>query len=190
MDIKELNERIEQLTNLVKTSAETISQLEETLKSVEQERDRLADERRELEPNLERVEEGEEYWSVGSKFCAEGKATPCHHYENFHRSDNNYFINNNYFKTVQQAKEVANKINLLLKLERLHDIYCPNYKPNWNKDAFSSKHYVCYNTSEAKWESLGAQIMEDAIQVYFPTDEIAQKVCDILNKEREDYDNS
>ncbi|EXM38550.1 hypothetical protein RASY3_14645 [Ruminococcus albus SY3] len=181
MDIKELNERIEQLTNLVKTSEETISQLKETLKSVEQERDRLADERRELEPNLERAEEGEEYWSVGSKFCAEGKATPCHHYENFHRSDNNYFNNNNYFKTVQRAKEVANKINVLLKLERLHDIYCPNYKPNWGE--YSLKHYVKYCVSEAKWYPYCIRTMEDVVQIYFPTEEIAQKVCDILNKE-------
>jgi len=97
---------------------------------------------------------------------------------------------NNCFKTEERAKEVIDKINLLLKLERLHDIYCPNYKPNWNEDSFSLKHYVRYNTSEAKWYSYDAQIMEDTIQVYFPTKEIAQKVCDILNKEREDYDNS
>lgn len=97
---------------------------------------------------------------------------------------------NNCFKTKERAKEVLDKIKFLLKLERLHDIYCPNYKPNWNGDSFSLKHYVCYDTSREKWDSCNAQIMEDAIQVYFPTDEIAQKVCDILNKEREDYDNS
>ena len=97
---------------------------------------------------------------------------------------------NNCFKTEERAKEVLDKINLLLKLERLHDIYCPNYKPNWHEESGSFKHYVYYDTSEAKWYPCNTQIMEDAIQVYFPTDEIAQKVCDILNKEREDYDNS
>ena len=97
---------------------------------------------------------------------------------------------NNCFKTKERAEEVANKINLLLKLERLHDIYCPNYKPNWHEESGSFKHYVYYDTSEAKWYPCNTQIMEDAIQVYFPTKEIAQKVCDILNKEREDYDNS
>ena len=87
---------------------------------------------------------------------------------------------NNCFKTEKRAKEVLDKIELLLKLERLHDIYCPNYMPDWGAD--SVKHYVCYDTSKEKWCSRCVQVMEDAIQVYFPAYEIAQKVCDILNK--------
>lgn len=90
---------------------------------------------------------------------------------------------NNCFKTEKRAKEVLDKIELLLKLERLHDIYCPDYKPNWESDSF--KHYVCYNTSKDEWCSCCVRVMEDAIQVYFPTHEIAQKVCDILNKEEQ-----
>lgn len=88
---------------------------------------------------------------------------------------------NNCFKTEERAREVLDKINFLLKLERLHDIYCPNYMPDWETD--SVKYCIAYDTSRAKWDSCNVQIMEDAIQVYFPTDEIAQKVCDILNKE-------
>ena len=70
-----------------------------------------------------------------------------------------------------------------MKLERLHDIYCPNYKPNWGSD--SVKHYICYDASEEKWCSRYVQTIEGAIQVYFPTKEIAQKVCDILNREEQ-----
>ena len=78
---------------------------------------------------------------------------------------------------------MLDKIELLLKLERLHDIYCPDYMPNWESD--SLKHYVGYNTFKEKWCSCCVRVMEDAIQVYFPTHEIAQKVCDILNKEEQ-----
>lgn len=188
MDIKELNERIEQLTNLVITSEETINQLKETLKSVEQERDRLTKQQRESEPKFERVENKECYYSVSEKFCSEGKLTACRHYENYICVDDNYFNNNNYFKTKQRAEEVADKINVLLKLERLHDIYCPNYKPNWEE--YSLKHYIEYCVSEAKWYPYCIRTMKDTVQVYFPTEEIAQKVCDILNREREEHDNS
>ena len=55
MNIEELNERIEQLTNLVISAGETIKNAEEMIKLAEQERDKLADQRRESEPKFERV---------------------------------------------------------------------------------------------------------------------------------------
>lgn len=95
---------------------------------------------------------------------------------------------NNCFKTKERAREVLDKIELLLKLERLHDIYCPNYMPDWETD--SVKYCIAYDTSRAKWDSCNVQIMEDAIQVYFPTDEIAQKVCDALNREEQNSESN
>lgn len=90
---------------------------------------------------------------------------------------------NNCFKTEERAEEILNKIKFLLKLERLHDIYCPDYKPNWNRE--SLKYYVAYDTSKEKWYSCCIRVMEDAVQVYFPAQDIAQKVCDILNREEQ-----
>ena len=90
---------------------------------------------------------------------------------------------NNCFKTKERAEEVLNKIKFLLKLERLHDIYCPDYKPNWNRE--SLKYYVAYDTSKEKWYSCCIRVMEDAVQVYFPTEDIARKVCDALNREEQ-----
>lgn len=95
---------------------------------------------------------------------------------------------NNCFKTKERAEEVLDKIELLLKLERLHDIYCPNYKPSWYRD--SIKHYVCYDTSKEKWSRCSIRTMEDAVQVYFPTSEIAQKVCDALNREEQNSESN
>lgn len=93
-------------------------------------------------------------------------------------------INNNYFYTKERAQEVANKIKFLLKLERLHDIYCPDYKPDWN-DSEEYKHLVYFDHSRRKycWDSFAYS--EYAGAVYFPTKEIAQKVCDVLNRELE-----
>lgn len=95
---------------------------------------------------------------------------------------------NNCFKTEERAREVLDKIELLLKLERLHDIYCPDYKPNWDRDFI--KHYVCYDTSKEKWSSCSIRAMKDAVQVYFPTSEIAQKVCNILNREEQNNESN
>jgi len=178
MDIKELNERIEQLTNLVITSEETISQLKETLKSVEQERDRLADKRRKFEPNFEIVK-GKEYYYIdllGSGFnMAVQKDQYLGGFE-MCRVDQN-----NCFKTKERAEEVANKIKFILKLERLHDIYCPNYKPDW--DSLDKKYFVWYSHDWHRYICSECTRSESAQLTYFPTAAIVQKVCDILNKE-------
>ena len=179
-EIEKLNERIAQLTDLVKSGEETISATKEMLKLAEQERDRLADQRRESEPKFERVEFGHGYhyvafYSGGLKVCKES--------EDYTNTDNGFYINNNYFHTKERAQEVADKINLLLKLERLHDTFCPDYVPDWN-DFSTFKFSVCYNPAEKRWYQMIAGIIETC--TYFPTREIAQKVCDILNAELEE----
>ena len=183
-ELEQLNEIIEQLTELVKTGSEAIKSMETALKAAEEERDRLADQRRESEPKFERVEDREYYWSVGTTFVNEGKAVACRHYENYDRGDNNYFDNNNYFKTVQRAREVADKINFLLRLERLHDTFCPKYVPDWDNDMI--KYIVGFDAYNKKWYIGQTFVNKDVSGVYFPTKEIAQKVCDILNAELEE----
>ena len=88
---------------------------------------------------------------------------------------------NNCFKTEERAKEVLDKINLLLKLERLHDIYCPDYKPDWVRA--DDKHYALYDKQNNKYVCGSTIGWSEATNVFFPTKEIAQRVCDILNKE-------
>lgn len=179
-EIEKLNERIAQLTDLVKSGEETISATKEMLKLAEQERDRLADQR-ESEPKFERVKNKEYYYSVGTQFGSEGKLAACRHYENYDRDDNTYFTNNNYFKTEERAQEVADKINFLLKLERLHDIFCHDYVPDWGNDVI--KYTVGFDTYNKKWYTAYTFVHKDFSDVYFPTKEIARKVCDILNAE-------
>lgn len=178
-EIEKLNERISQLTELVKSGEETINATKEMLKLAEQERDRLADQQRESKPKFERAIST--YYTFGFDY---GVCTTYKTDDQDLNSDIQRFKNNCYFHTKERANEVASKINFLLKLERLHDTFCPDYVPDW-ENRWLSKHYIYQDKSMGNtwiWGKTG--IDSDAVQVYFPTEEIAQKVCDILNKER------
>ncbi len=180
--IEQLDERIAQLTELVKTGSEAIKNMGTALKAAEEERDRLADQRREQEPKFERVGKYEKYYSI----LFDGAAMTCQERDNGQNSfdDTNNFESNNYFKTVQRAENVADKINFLLKLERLHDTFCPDYKPNWNSG--ERKYYVFYGHNSECYSVGSVGNVEYETNVFSPTLEIAKKVCDVLNKELEE----
>lgn len=180
-EIEQLNKRIEQLTELVKTGSEVIKSMKAALKAAEEERDRLADQRRESEPKFERVEYKKQYFGVRANSEIDyGIFT-----EIGDMVDNAHFRHNNYFHTEKRAEEVADKINLLLKLERLHDTFCPDYVPNWGNDVI--KYTVGFDIYHKKWYIGQTFVHKAASGVYFPTKEIAQKVCDILNAEERVY---
>ena len=182
MTVEELNKRISQLTALLISAEDTIKNTNEMIKLAEQERDRLADEREKSEPEFERKLTTHSYWHVATNF---GEPIIHVEHETNGRFDDKCFENNNYFHTKERAKEVANKIKFLLKLERLHDIYCPDYKA---EDDGDDKYRIVFCDGMYQWEQDNYTI--DFSAVYFPTEEIAQKVCDILNKECEENDNS
>lgn len=184
MNIKELNERIEQLTKLVISADETIKNAKEMIVLAEQERDRLCDQQCESEPKFERVKYGYNYYYVdvlseGLKVCMslEGNSTVI----------NQYYSMNNYFHTKERAQEVADKINFLLKLERLHDIYCPDYVPDW-KNQDEPKYSVFYDHRSKQYRTSKFSINDYKNNAFFATQEIAQKVCDILNAEERSKD--
>ena len=178
-DIKQLEERIAQLTELVKTGTETLESLKKTLKTVEEERDRLAEER---EPRFERVEIGESYFYV---FLNDSGAFIVKETESNELLDRELYKTNNYFHTKERAQKIADKINFLLKLERLHDIYCPDYVPDWDDDD-EYKYTVYYDGKDKCYGINKFCIVEYKPDVVFPTSEIAQKVCNILNEELEE----
>lgn len=133
----------------------------------------------EEEPEFKRVGNGQEYYCIGKFNTARFGAV--YALETDHFLDKASFENNNYFHTRKRAEEVADKINLLLKLERLHDTYCPDYVPDWQDNA--RKYYVFYGTKDSTYYVGGCLAVDRKPCVYFPTTEIAQKVCDILNGE-------
>lgn len=177
-DIEKLEERIAQLTELVKTGTETIESLKETLKTVEEERDRLAEERREREPKFERVKGKEQYYFVNIAYRGFVVTSDT---EMGYPLDEVSYNSNNYYHTEQRAQKVVDKINFLLKLERLHDTLCPDYKPNGNSG--ERKYYVFYGHSSKCYSVGSVGNVEYETNVFFPTLEIAEKVCAILNEE-------
>ena len=90
----------------------------------------------------------------------------------------------NYNGSKERAEEVTDKIKFLLKLERLHDIYCPDYKPNWNNE-WESKFYIFYNICYKKYQYSVSYWTPHCLNIYFNSEETAEKVCEILNKEEE-----
>lgn len=129
-------------------------------------------------PAFERVEESKKYYFIGDFL---GKIIDYSTFEEESEIHKRRFENNNYFLTDERAEEVADKINFLLKLERLHDIYCPNYKPDWN-NMEENKWYATFDSRNKKYTRFWTNVYLEAV-VYFDSKETAEKVCEILNKE-------
>lgn len=177
-EIKQLSERIEQLTKFVEST-------KAILKAAKEERDRLAARREEQEPRFERVKEDTPYFSLS--FDVRAELILISSTEKGICFDSAAYNNNNYFHTKERAQEVADKIDFLLKLERLHDTFCPGYKPDWNDG--ENKYFVFYDNTCKRYAFNAVAIVEYEPGVYFPTGKIAKKVCDILNAEQEEKQN-
>lgn len=93
-------------------------------------------------------------------------------------SDEHYKFGN-YFKTREQAESACKKIKYLLKLQRLHDMLCPD-----NNGEDSEKYCVFYDTEVHEYVIGCWHCRQSDSDVYF-TNEAAEKACEILNKEKE-----
>lgn len=169
------------IENIVQELANIQSQCQELIDRIRE----IEKENKQNEPKFERVLKNEDYYTLMiNPFGAIIDRT----YEKYNWIDNVRCINNNYFKTYERAQEVADKINFLLKLERLHDIFCPDFVPNFND--FNILKYTIYRDHSNKiYRAIACYSSEHRTQVFFPSGEIAQKVCDILNKELEQGEN-
>ena len=159
--------RIDELKSLINNCKKTIESSEKEIEMLKSK-----------ESAFERVEEDCNYYYVD---ISAGQAVADFQPEFYAPFDDTNFKNNNYFLTRERAEEVADKINFLLKLERLHDIYCPNYKPDWNNMG-EHKWYATFDSEDKKYTKLWTNIYLEAV-VHFDSEETADKVCEILNKE-------
>lgn len=90
----------------------------------------------------------------------------------------------NCFPTEERAKQAAEKIKMLLKLEQYHDMFCPDYVPDWSD--YTCKFFICYDIYNHEWTCDWVSGLKYPAQVYFDSEETAQKVCDLLNREEND----
>lgn len=179
-----MNKKITELEQKIKDFKERAAAFAERAKRFENE---LAEVKKEMikEPEFKRVNYGQTYFFVET---ASGKNKVKQINETNVHFDNLMFKTNNYFHTKSRAQEVAKKIKFLLKLERLYDIYCPDFVPDWS-NGIQEKFSVCRRTGQC-WTTKTQYVLhiyEDVATTYFPTMEIAEKVCDILNAEEDNY---
>ena len=170
----EIENKIHDLKRTIKSCENIIKANENEIKKLEAEKER---------PAFERVEEGKKYYIVTAG--SYNRVFVKEYIEEYMRFDKLNFENNNYFLTKERAEEVADKIKFLLKLERLHDTFCPDYKPDWDNN-WTQKFYVLFGNEKRKYTNARAySVVDNHTTVYFDSEETANKVCEILNKEIE-----
>lgn len=87
----------------------------------------------------------------------------------------------NCFRTKKRAEQVAEKMRLLLRLEQLHDMICPDYVPDWENE--KDKFCLCYHHEGKQWSVESWLFFENQGFVWFDTFENAEKAAEILSKE-------
>ena len=169
----EIENKIYDLKRIIESCENIIKANKNEIKKLEAEKER---------PAFERVEEGKKYYTVTADSDNGIFVKEC--IEEYIRFDKSNFENNNYFLTKERAEEVADKINFLLKLERLHDTFCPDYKPDW-KYNWEKKFYILFDNVRGIYlnDYAYSYPTDDQTTVYFDSKETAVKVCEILNKE-------
>lgn len=164
MNIKELKTELENTKREVENLNSRIKEIEKQIS--------------ESRNNFGRANKGETYYVISYGKCFDVyKST-----EDYTDIDTIRFQNNNYFLTKERAQEVVDKINFLLRLERFKDELCPDYIPNWNNaNELKYNIYFDYDINEYCIDTNGCWGKKN--EVYFPTREVAEQVCNTLNEE-------
>lgn len=148
--------------------AEFLEKLEELQKEAEEQK-------KQEEPKPWKPEVGESYFYISSNFEVTNKVKRTTSFEADRIS------NGNCFATKKRAEQVAEKMRLLLRLEQLHDVLCPDYVPDWNNDD-ELKFCLGYYCDDDCWFVDSFNVTQYPIAV-FDTKENAKKAAEILNKE-------
>ena len=102
-------------------------------------------------------------------------------------TDKRNFRIGNCFPTEARAEQVAEKMRLLLRLEQLHDMLCPDYEPDFGSG--EATYCLYYDYSSSHWAAEGWYDCNCRVNgPYFDTLENAEKAAEILNKEMKKSD--
>lgn len=96
--------------------------------------------------------------------------------------DESCILSGNYFPTRERVEQVAKKMRLLLRLEQLHDMLCPDYVPDY-EDEDEVKYHVYFNHLQGKYNISCSTSRENPCMVAFDTKGNIEKAAGILNKE-------
>lgn len=92
----------------------------------------------------------------------------------------NYYDNWNYYLSEESSERFLSAVEELKVLQHYHDIYCPEYVPDWN-DNNEEKWYIVFSTSTKKY-CYDYSFIEYRTTIYFDSEETVRKVCDRLNE--------
>ena len=127
------------------------------------------------EPKPWKPEIGESYFFIRSDFGVMDKVKGTTSFETDRIS------NGNCFPTKERTEQVAKKMRLLLRLEQLHVMLCPDYVPDWKDDRL--KFYVYFDHEQGSLNITASSFCDALSLVTFETRENAEKAAEILNKE-------
>lgn len=152
--------------------AELLEKLEELRKEAEAQK-------KQEEPKPWNPKDGEDYFYICIDFTIDS-------WENVDDdTDKRNFRIGNCFRTGERAEQVAKKMRLLLRLEQLHDMLCPDYVPDYEDDD-EVKSHVYFDHFLDRYDISYSTRRENPCMVAFDTKKNALKAAEILNKELEE----
>ena len=161
--MNDIEKKIEEL------KSEFLTKLEGLKKEAEAQK-----EQEELKPW--KPKDGEDYFYIGIDFTIDS-------WENVDDdTDKRNFRIGNCFPTEARAEQVADKMRLLLRLEQLHDMLCPDYEPDWSNED-EHKFYLFYDKKTGNWKYTYWSAFDFRVGEYFDAEKNAEKAAEILNKE-------
>ena len=93
----------------------------------------------------------------------------------------NYYDNWNYYLSEESSERFLSAVEELKVLQHYHEMYCPNYIPNWN-DEDEVKWYVFFNKALDRYQYSYDTYDFRLNEIYFDSEETVRKVCDKLNE--------
>lgn len=132
------------------------------------------------------MQKKQEEWKFGEKYfyISQSGRVICEMFTE-HRTDIARKNFGNFFRTREHAEQVAEKMRLLLRLEQLHDMLCPDYVPDY-EDEDEVKYHVYFNHFQGKYNISYSTSRGNPCVVAFDTKESVEKAAEILNKELEE----
>lgn len=142
----------------------------------------------EKEAEMQKKQEEPKPWNPQARekyFCVDNYFIS-HSFYNMNDDVDSYnFEIGNCFPTKERADQVAKKMRLLLRLEQLHDMLCPDYEPDFGSG--EATYCLYYDYSSSHWAAEGWYDCNCRVNgPYFDTLENAEKAAEILNKEMEE----
>lgn len=155
-----------------------IKELEKQIKEIQETTEKKV---KELQENIAKIKEEDkiqrEKWYTSIEVNSEGEFCL---WENSDGLTTKRYDNWNYFLSAVNASNFLITLNELKELQHYHDIYCPEYMPDWNNK--EEKWYIIFDESIKKY-CYDYTFNLHRTAIYFDSEETAKRVCDELNKE-------